>query len=204
MSGCQLESSSFGTKKAVREFAEGKYIFFSGKEEIEFSNLGIKRKLDKSHSILPNELNVEKDERISMVFFADFENDIILIFDKSSDESGNILVCRINLMKSLIKWKLELPSMNPSYGVIENHFLYQAGVGLLAKINLISGKVEWRNNKLGKMKSGGFVKTDIFVQKNQLKVVLVSDEENESNIYKKIIYLNKENGEINNIFDISR
>src|SRR4030065_47782 len=118
MSGFQLKSSSIHTIKAIYEkdhlyCEKGKYFFFHRNEEIEFDYLGIKKKMDKSYEISTRDLSVSEDRKITQVFYSDFEDDFIIIFDKSNLESGSIIICRIDFAKLLVKWKAELPSMNP-------------------------------------------------------------------------------------------
>ena len=148
----QFKSSSIYTTKAISEpksldCEKAIYLLIDRTGEIEFNNFGLKRN-QKVYVISAKNLNISEDENISQVFFAEFEDDLILIFDKSNDESGSIIICRISFMKPMVKWKIELPSMNPSYGVIENQFLYQAGVGYISKINLNSGKFEWKHGEM--------------------------------------------------------
>jgi hypothetical protein len=201
MSGFKLESTSNRTIKAIGENSSFNcdkriYSFISRNEEIEFDCLGLKRKKEKSYRISARDLSVSKDEDISQVFYADFENDLILIFDKSNNESGSIEICRIDFMKPLVKWKTEMPSMNPSYGKIESQFLYQAGVGFISKINLKSGLFEWKHGELVDSKTGSYFEFCDLILKERFAFFLVKCNEDGLEKEEKVICVNKTNGEI--------
>ena len=200
MCGPQLKSSSTYTIKAKNKSnllncEKGKYFIAYRNKEIEFSCLGIKRSDDQFYRIKAGDLLISKDEGISQVFYSYFEDDLILVFDKSSIESGSIIICRINFAKSLVKWKTELPSMNPSCGIIEDRFLYQAGVGMISKINLNSGLFEWKHGGIKDPETGVYFEFITAFLKNNNAIFTANEKDDEPKIKAGII-VDKMNGKI--------
>ena len=201
LNGAQLKSSPIRTIKATHanfplNYEQAKFNLISRNEEIEFDCLGLKRKKDKSYKISAKDLSISEDEHVLQVFYANFEDDLILVFFKSNDESGKIIVCRIDFLKALVKWKTELPSMNPSYGIVEGQCLYQAGVGFISKINLDSGLFEWRQGEIKDPETGDYFEFRTVILKEHCVAFFLNDNENESKKDKKGIDVNKMNGKI--------
>ncbi|MCJ7525881.1 MAG: hypothetical protein MUP71_11785 [Candidatus Aminicenantes bacterium] len=201
MNGFQLKSSPIRTIKATHanfplNYEQAKYNLIIRNEEIEFDCLGLKLKKDKSYRISARDLTISEDEYILQVFYANFEDDLILIFSRSNDENGNIVVCRIDFMKVLVKWKAELPSMNPSYGIIEGHYLYQAGVGFISKINLDSGAFEWKQGEIKDPKTGDYFEFNNIVLNKSIVVFFLNKKDNELEKEKTGINVDKMNGKI--------
>lgn len=201
MNGLQSKSSPIRTIRATQanfrsNYEQAKYYLMSRNEEIEFDCSGLKRKKDRFYKISARDLSISEDEYILQVFYANFEDDLILVFFKSNDESGNIIVCRIDFLKPLVKWKTELPSMNPSNGIIEDQFLFQAGVGFISKINLDSGLCDWRQGEIKDPGTGDYFEFRTVSLKEHIVAFFLDDEENESKKDKKGIDVNKKNGKI--------
>jgi hypothetical protein len=201
LNGVQSKPSPIRTTKATHanfplNYEQAKFNLISRNEEIEFDRLGLKRKKDTSYKISARDLSIAEDEHILQVLYADFEDDLILVFFKSNDESGNIIVSRIDFLKPLVKWKTELPSMNPSYGIIEGHYLYQAGIGFIAKINLESGTFAWKQGEIKDPKTGDYFEFFNIVLKKDIVVFLLNEKEDEADKKRTGFCVNKMNGKI--------
>ena len=93
-------------------------------------------------------LPLARNSRIDRVLYAEFEDDLLLVYEVSDGESGWGTVVRLARRSLTLKWRLNLPSFNISLGTIENARLYQAGLGFVAAIDLRRGKFVWKHTGL--------------------------------------------------------
>lgn len=172
---------------------EKRYAISWGKDVIWLNERGFFYGNEDLSGISGKKLGISHDERISQIHYANFHGDLILIFDKSNDENGCISICRIEEAKPFVKWKIDLPSMTPSNGIIEDHFLYQAGIGFICKIDLCLGSTIWKKEQLKDPESGtylGFSKIELLNNDIQIHYFI----NNEKEIKQKLVLISKNDG----------
>lgn len=84
---------------------------------------------------------------IDRVLYTRYAGDLILICELDNGESGSSLIARLD-SKLVLKWHLQFSTFNLSVGATENRFLYQAGLGAVAKIDLERGVFAWKHEGL--------------------------------------------------------
>lgn len=84
---------------------------------------------------------------VDRVSFARYGQDLILICGLDDGESGAGLIVRLD-PKLTVMWHLQFPTFNLSTGALEDHFLYQAGFGAIAKVDLERGVFLWKHEGL--------------------------------------------------------
>jgi hypothetical protein len=84
---------------------------------------------------------------LDTVLYMPYKHDLILLCEVEDGESGSGLVFRLD-SNLAIKWRLKFPSFNLSIGALEDHFLYQAGLGTVAKVDLERGVYTWKHENL--------------------------------------------------------
>jgi hypothetical protein len=84
---------------------------------------------------------------VDRVLYARYAGDMILICELDDGESGSGLIVRLD-SQLLPKWHLQFPTFNLFVGALEDRFLYQAGLGTVAKIDLERGTFVWKRQGL--------------------------------------------------------
>ncbi len=84
---------------------------------------------------------------LDAVLYIPYEHDLILVCEVEDGESGSGLIFRLD-PKLAIKWRLKFPAFNLSVGALEDRFLYQAGIGTVAKVDLERGVYAWKHENL--------------------------------------------------------
>jgi hypothetical protein len=92
---------------------------------------------------------------LDTVFYMPYEGDLILLCEVEDGESGSSLIFRLN-PDLAVKWRLKFPAFNLSIGALEDHFLYQAGIGTVAKVDLARGVFAWKHENLYGQKHHSF------------------------------------------------
>jgi len=101
-------------------------------------------------------LKLNPNDTIEEVQYVPLEKDIIIIYGVSDGDGAAGNVVRLGEQKLNIKWSAWIPAFNLSGGLIESNFLYISGIGFVAKINLKTGKFEWKHDNLYERTSGAF------------------------------------------------
>jgi hypothetical protein len=92
---------------------------------------------------------------LDTVFYMPYEHDLILLCEVEDGESAAGLIFRLN-PDLTVKWRLKFPAFNLSIGALEGHFLYQAGIGTVAKVDLERGVYAWKHENLYDQKLHSF------------------------------------------------
>jgi hypothetical protein len=92
---------------------------------------------------------------LDTVLYIPYEHDLILVCEVEDGESGSGLIFRLD-PKLAIKWRLKFATFNLSVGALEDRFLYQAGLGTVAKVDLERGVFAWKHENLYDPKLGSF------------------------------------------------
>jgi len=101
-------------------------------------------------------LPLDDDELIEQVLYASFRGDLLLVLERHDPEAGAGTVLLLDGRSLAIRWLVKLPAFNLSIGTIENTILYQAGLGLVAAIDLERGRVVWQHSGLYEARSQAF------------------------------------------------
>jgi len=175
-----------------------------GEEKIFYFN-----HLDKSCKIDPSgDLFFESDktniklfsdiQSIKKLFYYNLDNDIILLYEIDADVSGWSKLMRIRYNNNTIKkiFDLEVGHFNLTNGIVEDHFIYFATLGLIAKIDIDTGSFVWKHNDLDK--NGQFNSFDDIIIQND-KIYFIEGGHNRN---RKKIEVNKIDGKIENIYNL--
>jgi len=84
---------------------------------------------------------------LDTLLYMPYEHDLILICEVEDGESEGGLIFRLD-HDLAIKWRLKFPAFNLSVGALEDRYLYQAGIGTVAKVDLERGVYAWKHENL--------------------------------------------------------
>jgi hypothetical protein len=84
---------------------------------------------------------------LDTVLYIPYERDLILLCEVEDGEGAWGLIFRLDHMLE-IKWRMTFPAFNLSVGALEDRFLYQAGLGTVAKVDLERGVFAWKHEHL--------------------------------------------------------
>jgi hypothetical protein len=86
--------------------------------------------------------------RFEKLYYAQYENQLLLLCELSDGESGWGRILRLNPKSLQARWGVTIEAFNLSPGVIEGSVLYQAGIGLVAAVDLSHGRFAWKHDGL--------------------------------------------------------
>lgn len=93
-------------------------------------------------------LNVPGRDAITVLHYGSYNKDLIFVYETEDGESSASFVVRLDGKTLKKKWEAELGGFNTASGLINNGYLYQTAIGLVAKLDLKTGKFVWFHNNL--------------------------------------------------------
>lgn len=84
---------------------------------------------------------------VQSVQVAAYGGDVVLVYEATDSESGSGGVARIDPDGSL-EWDATIPTFNIGEPAIRNDHLYLTGFGLIAKVELSTGRIAWLHDGL--------------------------------------------------------
>ena len=94
-------------------------------------------------------IKLERGEELErIVYFSQYQGDIILICESVLGDGSGGLMARLNGSSLRTKWQSSIPAFNIAKGLIENNSAYLAAIGFIGKINLETGKFIWKQDDL--------------------------------------------------------
>ena len=96
------------------------------------------------------------DDFVGAVHIAEYDGDIILIYEVEYGDGGAGKVSRLGNDPFEVKWTLHVPAFNLSTGLLRSPYLYQAGIGFVSKIDLGKGHYLWKHDDLYRLRSYPF------------------------------------------------
>ncbi len=85
--------------------------------------------------------------RLSRLYFAEYENDLLFIYEVTNGEYGWGFVERFDPKNQAAKWRKPLSGFNLGPALIESHYAYLSAFFVLAKIDLNSGAFVWQQEE---------------------------------------------------------
>jgi len=85
---------------------------------------------------------------IERVYYAEFQDDILLICEDTDGEGSAGFITRLNQRTLKAKWWRAIPTFNIGQGLIEGKFAYVTALGFVGKISLNTGAYVWRYGDL--------------------------------------------------------
>ena len=96
-------------------------------------------------------------ERIeSLLYFTRYKGDLLLICETELDDSGSGIVRRLDGESLKIKWEQRIKAFNIGPGLINGDYAYLTGIGFVGKVNLRTGKYEWKHESLYRKGDGSY------------------------------------------------
>ncbi len=174
-----------------------KWSFSIGKQRYEIKNNGQGKRIIGKNRITKFRLRLDKDEILeSVIYFAKYKNDLILICETSIFDGGAGFVIRLDGKTLKAKWRKHIPGFNVAKGLIEGKSAYLAAIGFAAKINLENGKFIWKHANFYRKydEEGAF---NIF-EVPKIKENIITYTENQEDYHRppNIIKFNKNSGKV--------
>jgi len=89
-----------------------------------------------------------KDSYLELLFYAEYESDLVLLYQVSDGESVGGGITRMDQRGLRVKWTTSIESLNMGKGLIDDDRVYITGAGLIACLNLRTGKYLWKHEQL--------------------------------------------------------
>lgn len=184
------ESKGSGTSE-FGSFA--KWDFEIGSARYEVLSSGQATRISDKNAVTKFRLPLGKNETVSSnVFFAQYKTDLILLYEANIGGEGLGYIASFNSASIKLKWKAVISGFNVGIGLLENQFAYLTAIGFIAKINLLTGKYVWKQDKLYNRKNGAFNSFEV----PELEGTNVIFTETTNNNSVNIIVANKTSGKI--------
>src|SRR6266480_2883092 len=90
------------------------------------------------------DLRVDRNGHLVRVYFAEYEGDLLLIYEASDKQFGWGYVERLNQKTLKPRWLKPVNGFNIGPGLVEANYAYLSAVDLLAKIDLRTGDYVWQ------------------------------------------------------------
>jgi hypothetical protein len=129
-------------------FEEGECNFTISEWEYHINSEGKGYRTNNKNKRQEIDLKLNKNNTIEGIQYVQLEKDIIIIYGVTDGDGAAGSVSRLDGQKLDIKWSVWVPAFNISTGLIESNYLYLAGIGFVSKINLQTGKFEWKHDNL--------------------------------------------------------
>ena len=101
-------------------------------------------------------LPVPEGFEITRVLSASVGQDLLVAYELEDGEVGVARVVRLDGRSLLRRWVLEIKAFNLSAGTFEGSYMYQAAIGVVAKIDLRRGGFVWKHEGLYDRARGAF------------------------------------------------
>lgn len=93
-------------------------------------------------------LNVPGRDSITVLHYGVYHGDPVFVYETEDGESTASYIVRLDAKTMRKKWETDLGGFNTATGLIHNGYLYQTAIGLVAKLDLKTGKFIWIHNNL--------------------------------------------------------
>jgi hypothetical protein len=94
-------------------------------------------------------LRLHKNDKLDgAVYFAEYENDLLLTCIVSDGLYGAGFITRLDGRTLAMKWKRSIPAFNVGRSLIEDDHAYVTAIGFVGKVNLKSGAFAWKHGDL--------------------------------------------------------
>jgi len=90
-------------------------------------------------------LRMTRGERLSRLYYSDFEGDLLLACETSS---GRVFAARVQQRTRKIKWTTSLEGYNLGPGLIDDNALFMSAANKLMKFDLINGDSLWEVSEI--------------------------------------------------------
>ena len=125
-----------------------KWKFSLGANRYEINRDGSGKRLNSQNESLKFRLSLEEDGFLDRaIYFAEYENDLLLISEIDYGCSGAGFILRLDGKTLKTKWMTDILGFNVPRGLIENNSAYLGGLGFAGKINLDTGKYIWKHEE---------------------------------------------------------
>ncbi len=174
-----------------------KWEFSIGKDKYEINKNGCGKRLKGNNSIDNFRFSIEGAYFIDrVIYFAEYKNDLLLVGERSFDDSGGGFILRLDGKTLKTKWLTAIPSFNIARGLIKENAAYLAGIGYAAKINLDTGGCIWKHEDFyRKYKENGAF--NIFeTPKIEGNIITFTENQDDYNRPPNIIKFNKNSGKV--------
>ena len=104
---------------------------------------------------------------IESIHFNTYATRILFTFSISDGDSGSVLVSLFDEDKFSFEWQTELFAFNISPALIHNNAVYLGGIGVIAKISLIDGKIIWHHFGLYEPETQAYNSFETPIKKNE-------------------------------------
>jgi len=90
-------------------------------------------------------LRMTRGERLSRLYYSDFEGDLLLACETSS---GRVFAARVQQRTRKIKWTTSLEGYNLGPGLIDDGALFMSAANKLMKLDLVNGDSLWEVSEI--------------------------------------------------------
>lgn len=94
--------------------------------------------------------------------YATYDGEMLLLLEETDEESSAGKLVRFAAKTWKPKWECGIPGLNVGPGLLEGKFAYLSARGTAMKVNLESGKWEWRKTNLTRPGTDGVAKINAF------------------------------------------
>ncbi len=125
-----------------------------------------------------------------------FNEDIIFLLEITDDDAGSTIVIKCSPSDPTAYWTVELGAFNPSPPLVEADSVYLGGIGTVAKIDLKTGRIDWRHSGLYESDTMAF--NSFLKPVRRDKVIVFPEDKVSSAEYPGVreIWVNDDSGEI--------
>ena len=125
------------------------FSFSTSKYRYKISNEGRGRRSGGNLATQPFKLRLDQvGNIIEHVYYAEFQDDILLICEDTDGEGGAGFITRLDQRTLKAKWWRAIPAFNIGQGLIEGNFAYVTAIGFVGKISLNTGAYVWQHGNL--------------------------------------------------------
>lgn len=128
--------------------------------------------------------------------YATYDGDLLLLVEETDEESGAGKLVRFASKGLKSKWSCDIPNINVGPGLVEGKFAYLSARATAMKVDLESGKWEWRKNNLNRINESTAPRFNAFGLPTVNGQAITFPELGASNAPFGSITLNKANGEL--------
>jgi hypothetical protein len=94
--------------------------------------------------------------------FATYDGELLLLVEETDEESGAGKLVRFASKTLKPKWSCDIPNINVGPGLVEGKFAYLSARATAMKVDLESGKWEWRKNNLNRIDESTAIRFNAF------------------------------------------
>ncbi len=102
------------------------------------------------------DLTLEKNYHIEGLWYARFNDDLIVAYETSNFDYGGSYIARIDMSKKTPLWTTPMGAFNLGEPAFRDQYLYVTSIGFVAKLDLTTGRNVWKHGNLYEQQTQDF------------------------------------------------